>query len=109
MNLQQKLKTQKNEALGFLDLLPIKEMEAEIDRSHDPFIQTGLKNLKYTVTETENPRYRKIYWKLGVCLLWAKLDGAYGEFIEYMAFHTVHRSKVIPKTPRSWHVNNYKE
>jgi len=97
----------KEDFLGFLDMLPIAQMEDNIKNNHDPLVEHLYKKLNYCMAETTDLRYKEIYHNISICMLFGLADPCYGDLMRFL-FQDLKKTSfdMKAKPPRLWRVNN---
>jgi len=92
----------------FVDTLPLAKMESDISQSSDPLVSKLYQLILSADQQTNNPRYKAIYHKIGILGTYALFDVVYGDYIRWI-LSQVKNVDPQAKGPEHWRVNNLEE
>lgn len=88
----------------FVDTLPLAQMEGDIQQSSDPLVSKLYQSILSADQQTNNPRYRAIYHKIGILGTYTLFDVVYGDYIRWI-LSQIKDIDLQAKMPGHWRVN----
>lgn len=92
----------------FIEVLPLKEMEENIQNSNDPFVNKLYQSVISAEQQTKDPRYKKIYHNIGIIGIYSLFDIVYSDYIRWI-FSQTKNLNFNAKPPNFWRINKIME
>ena len=88
----------------FIDTLPLIQMENDIQQSNDPLVSKLYQSIISVDQQITNPRYKVIYYKIGILGTYTLFDVIYGDYIRWI-ISQVKDIDLQAKPPNLWRCN----
>ena len=87
-----------------LNLLPIDQMEFDIQQNSDPLIEMAYKSFKIRLSEIKTDRGRRIFRQVGISAIYVFFDPVWGQPIRNILID-IKDININPIPPKNWRIN----